>query len=291
MLYKEPKDLRRIAFKATAHFRALQRPRTGQTHNAGLMEAHQRLLRMVLGTKQDIVRWLIKEAEGREWKASTLNRWQAAFSLIFRVGVENERVEKNPAAGIRRKTENNARVRFLSESEEMKLREVIGKRLPGFLPQLDLSLHTGMRAGEQFSLKWSQVDLQRRILTLPKTKNGNVRYIPLNAVALGALEAMSKAGASFEEGTGLVFPSKRRDGEGLRGARGWFGSALSEAGVGGYTWHCNRHTFASRLVMAGVDIRTVGELLGHKSLSMTMRYSHLAPAHNRAAVDRLVAAA
>jgi site-specific recombinase XerD len=84
-----------------------------------------------------------------------------------------------------------------------------------------------------------------------------------------------------------VFPSARQE-EGLRSARGWFVSALRDAKVDDYTWHCNRHTFASRLVMAGVDIRTVGELLGHRSLQMTMRYAHLAPAHNAAAVDRLV---
>jgi len=78
--------------------------------------------------------------------------------------------------------------------------------------------------------------------------------------------------------------------EGSRTAerKDWFGSALADAGIKDYTGHCNRHTFAGRLVMAGVDLRTVGELLGHKSLSMTMRYSHLAPAHNAAAVDRLV---
>ncbi len=153
-----------------------------------------------------------------------------------------------------------------------------------FPPQLDISLHTGMRAAEQFGLEWSQVDFERRILTLHKTKNGTTRHIPLNATALAALAALRKGDDP------RVFPSARNEDEGLRGARGWFNSALEDAGVRDYTWHCNRHTFASRLVMAGVDIRTVGELLGHKSLSMTMRYSHLAPAHNAAAVDRLVAA-
>ena len=64
--------------------------------------------------------------------------------------------------------------------------------------------------------------------------------------------------------------------------------ALAEAKIKVYSWHCNRHTFASRLVMAGVDLRTVAELMGHSSVQMTMRYAHLAPQHNRAAVDRLV---
>jgi hypothetical protein len=74
----------------------------------------------------------------------------------------------------------------------------------------------------------------------------------------------------------------------LQGSRGWFPTALEEAKIEGYSWHCNRHTFASRLVMAGVDLRTVAELLGHRTLQMVMRYSHLAPEHQASAVDRLV---
>jgi site-specific recombinase XerD len=235
-------------------------------------------------TKQDIVRWLTEQGKKRKWAASTQNRWQAAFSLIFRVGIDNEKIERNPASGIRRKTENNARNRFLSDEEEASLRKVILARFPAMIQQLDLSLHTGMRAGEQFGLLWPQIDFEHKILTLPKTKNGRVRYIPLNAVALSALAVLNRTG----DKTGPVFPSSRNFGNALQGARGWFRSALRDAKIDDYTWHCNRHTFASRLVMIGVDIRTVGELLGHRSLSMTMRYSHLAPAHNAAAVDRLV---
>lgn len=69
-------------------------------------------------------------------------------------------------------------------------------------------------------------------------------------------------------------------------------NAASRTGVGltDYMWHCNRHTFASRLVMAGVDLRTVGELLGRQTAQMTLRYAHLAPSHTANAVDRLVTA-
>lgn len=215
---------------------------------------------------------------------STRNRWQAALSLIFRVGIDNERIDRNPAAQIRRKTEDNTKVRFLSDKEEADLRRVILKRCPARMSTLDVALNTGMRAGEQFSLKWSQVDLERRIITLPKTKNETTRHIPINSVAVSAFVDLRTSSDGNED----VFPSRRKDGAALVSARGCFKPALKEAGIKGFTWHCNRHTFASRLVMAGVDIRTVGELLGHKSLAMTMRYAHLAPAHNASAVDRLV---
>jgi integrase len=235
-------------------------------------------------SKQDIVRWLTQQTQMRDWSASTRNRWQAAFSLVFRVGIDNERIERNPAAQIRRKTENNVRVRFLSDKEEADLRQVMLRRCPAQMPTLDIALNTGMRAGEQFSLKWSQVDLERRIITLPKTKNGTVRHIPINSVVASAFADLRAKHRGGED----IFPSRRKDGAALVSARGWFKPALKDSGIKGFTWHCLRHTFASRLVMAGVDIRTVGELLGHKTLSMTMRYAYLAPAHNAAAVDRLV---
>jgi site-specific recombinase XerD len=86
-----------------------------------------------------------------------------------------------------------------------------------------------------------------------------------------------------------VFPSVRT-GEPLQGSRGWFPSALEKAKIEGYTWHCNRHTFASKLVIVGVDLRTVAELLGHRTLQMVVRYSYLAPEHQASAVDQLLAA-
>jgi site-specific recombinase XerD len=81
-----------------------------------------------------------------------------------------------------------------------------------------------------------------------------------------------------------------QDGKGpLRGNRHWFEDAVHQAGIRDFTWHDLRHTFASRLIMSGVDLRTVKELMGHKSIDMTCRYAHLAPAHEQAAVERLVA--
>lgn len=136
--------------------------------------------------KNDIVGWLAEQAEARDWAASSRNRWQATFSLIFRVGIDNEKIERNPAARIRRKTEGGGRVRFLSDEEEVHLRATIGRRFKEFLPHFLLSIHTGMRMSEQYGLQWGQVDLERRQIHLLKTKNGDPRTIPLNSVALSA---------------------------------------------------------------------------------------------------------
>ncbi len=237
-------------------------------------------------TKKEIVAWLETKAAERKWSPATRNRWQAGFSLVYRVGIDNELITKNPAAKIRRKTENNGRVRFLSDEEEARLVKAIRTRFPEFLPHLMLSLHSGMRMSEQYSLTWGQVDFQMRLLYLPKTKNGDARSIPLNDIALHALHQLKKQG----RGSKVVFPSARAPEEGgaLQGSRGWFPVALEEAKLEQYSWHCNRHTFASRLVMAGVDLRTVASLLGHRTLQMVMRYSHLAPQHQADAVARLV---
>ena len=235
-------------------------------------------------TKQDIIRWLATEGEERDWKPATRNRWQAAFSLIFRVGLDNEKITVNPAARIKRRTENNGRIRYLTPAEETTLRAAIVK--PHQLAAFDISLHTGMRRSEQFGLTWSQVDLDRRMVFLPKTKSGKPRHIPLNAVAVAAFERLKVKG---QVKTSPVFPNS--DGEPVSGPRGWFEDAVTRAKLPDYTWHCNRHTFISRLVMAGVDIRTVAELAGHATIQMTMRYAHLAPSHTASAVDRLVSVA
>ena len=235
----------------------------------------------------DVLSWLNDRTAERKWSPATRNRWQSTFSLVFRVGLDNEKIERNPAARIRKRTEGGGRIRFLSAPEEKRLRSAIERRFAEFLPHFLLSIHTGMRMSEQYGLRWNQVDFERRQLHLIRTKNGDSRTIPLNAIALAALRELQNG--KGQPGMDPVFPSVRTR-DSLQGSRGWFSTALDEAKVLDYTWHCNRHTFASRLVMAGVDLRTVAELLGHRTLQMVMRYAHLAPEHQALAVDRLVPA-
>ncbi len=233
-------------------------------------------------SKQDIQTWLLEQTAEREWSPATRNRYQAAFSLVFRVAVDNEKLTINPASRIKRKAEHNDRIRFLSPREEAKLVKLITEEWPHYLPAVMISLHTGMRASEQFGLQWADVSLTRKSITLSHTKAGRTRHVPLNSVALAAFKRIKPTGTA----SGPVF--LYADGNPLHSIRGWFEPAVEKAELRDYTWHCNRHTFASRLVMAGVDLRTVAQLMGHSTIQMTMRYSHLAPEHTQTAVERLV---
>ena len=236
-------------------------------------------------TKQEIIRWLTLAKEERNWGSeATRNRWQAAFSLAYTVGLDNEKVEKNPASRIRRKAEDNGRTRFLDQHEERAIRKVLRERFPQHVAAFDVSIHTGARASEQFGLRWERVDFKQKIVKLPNKRQeaGKWRFVPLNAVALSALKELKARTLKSP----WVFLNK--NGEKLRGSRDWFEPTVEAAGVKEYTWHCNRHTFASRLVMAGVDLRTVAQLMGHRTIQMTMRYAHLAPDHQQNAVERLV---
>ncbi|MFY9583375.1 MAG: site-specific integrase, partial [Candidatus Acidiferrales bacterium] len=181
----------------------------------------------------------------------------------------------NPIRQVPRRKENNARVRFLDEAEEARLRAKIRESYAEREPEFDLALHTGMRRSEQYGLRWENVNLRLGIITIPCSKHGERRYEPVNSQARAALESLRQQ----RDGSERLIPR----GHGRR----WFERAVREAGIVDFHWHDLRHTFASRLVMAGVDLRTVQELLGHKTITMTVRYSHLAPAHLQEAVDRL----
>jgi integrase len=198
------------------------------------------------------------------------------LKLTFRLAEKAKEIKFNPARLVRQQKENNARLRWLSDSEEVALRAVIHRDYPEHMLEFEIGLHTGMRRSEQYGMEWHFVDFKNRLITIPKAKDGDVRYVRMNSRVAAIVSALRDASV----GTGRVFA--------LQSPHYWFEPAVKAAGLNDFTWHCLRHTFASRLVMAGVDIRTVQELMGHKSITMTMRYSHLAPGHQQAAVEMLV---
>jgi site-specific recombinase XerD len=232
-------------------------------------------------TPQDIERKMTEAGEENDWAPATINRLRALISLMYRLGIESGKVSSNPARLVKHRQENNARIRFLSPEEEVRLRAAIEAMRPEHLPELDFALNTGLRLSEMYGLTWENVNLSRCVLTIPRSKNGEIRHVPLNSTALAALQSLK----AQSDGSGPVF--RNAEGGRLTGPRYWFEPAIKAARIRTFSWHCLRHTFASRLVMAGVDIHTVQELMGHKCIAMTVRYAHIAPTHQLAAVERL----
>lgn len=233
-------------------------------------------------TPQDIERRL-SELDQAGLKPATLNRYRALLSLTYSIAMRNGKVSANPARLVRLRKENNARVRFLTTEEETALRSKILETYRYGEAEFDLALNTGMRRGEQYRLRWQDVNLKTGIITIPRSKHGEKRHIPVNSAARAALETL------WLRRTAPGYVCAGTEAERGRDWRRWFEEAIKKAEIANFRWHDLRHTFASRLVMAGVDLRSVQELLGHKTIAMTVRYSHLAPTHLQEAVERLTA--
>ena len=236
-------------------------------------------------TAQEIDRALVRLSEKRGWKPASFNRHKAFLSLAWRLEVETGIVQSNPVRLVHRCREDNGRIRWLSADEETKLRAVIESDYPDHMLAFDLALHTGMRKSEQYGLHWNCIDLEHRQITIPRSKHGCIRYIPLDNAAMSALLALRSRG----KGTGPVMASGEPGhghlaGHALTTLKEWLMAACRKAGIADFTWHCLRHTFASRLIMAGVSLRTAQELMGHKMIAMTCRYAHLSPQHQLDAV-------
>jgi site-specific recombinase XerD len=151
-----------------------------------------------------------------------------------------------------------------------------------------VSLKTGLRRGELFALEWGDVDFDSGLIRVRDSKNGQARHIPMGAKVRHALRTQKQRGRRLIDGkmSPFVFPAS--NGGPRKTIRNGLEESLKRAGVNRHIRpHDLRHTFASHLVMKGVDLRTVAELMGHRDIRVTMRYAHLAPDHLRAAVSVL----
>jgi site-specific recombinase XerD len=207
---------------------------------------------------------------------STINRYRSFVSSCFAFAVKTNRATANPCARVARWKENESRIRWLRPEEETRVRKAFVADQHEW--EFDLAVYTGMRRGEQFGLKWADVDVEHNVATV-RGKTGR-RHVQLNDEAKGALEKLRAMSGEKE----FVCPDANAGAK--RDTRHWLHDALVEADVKNFRWHDLRHTFASRLVMAGADIRTVQELLGHASIVMTMKYSHLSSEHRQRAVSK-----
>ena len=188
---------------------------------------------------------------------------------------------------IRLEREPEGRLRFLAEDEATRLlaacrnRSAKGGHNPHLAAIVTIALHTGMRKGEIMGLEWERVDSARGVILLERTKSGKRREVPMNRAVYEALTSLSRP----EDGAGPVF---RTAGGGAWGSiRTAFERACRTAKLVDFHFHDLRHTFASWLVMRGRPLKEVQELLGHKTITMTMRYAHLSPDRLREAVAAL----
>ena len=258
----------------------------------------------------------IKSARLRKGrKPATVNRDLDRIRGVLSRAVDWHFLPEHPLRSVKRaKGGDDSRVRYLTTDEGRALRTALAAReaqrrksresgnawceqrggegrpmwpADGFtdylMPMVLVALNTGMRRGELFSLDWQSVNLERAMVTVTagNAKSRKARHIPLNAESHDVLTRWGKQRGR----KGLVFPSP--EGGRLTNINKSWDGIVTDAELSDFRFHDLRHDFASKLVMAGVDLNTVRELLGHADIAMTLRYAHLAPDKLADAVARI----
>jgi len=264
-----------------AYYRTNRRPGSVRRH-----QISWRVMQPMLGSKRlaEIAPFDLERYRRQRKQAGvsdvTINRELAFLRHLYTMAITWGKASENPVKKIRFARENNGRIRMLSPEEEARLLVHCGPQLK---PLVMTALHTGFRSSELLSLTWEDVDFRRQTITVQAAyaKNGESRSVPMNEVLTATLQTVRMSTAT----DGPVF--RTRTGEPYRSFRTAFTHAVRQASRVDFTFHDLRHTFASRLVMSGVDLPTVQELMGHKDISMILRYTHLSSDHKQRAVRAL----
>lgn len=208
---------------------------------------------------------------------ASVNRELACLKHMYTKAIEWGYVKLNPAKVVKRLKEPPGRLRYLNPGEAGCLLSVCSGHIK---PIVVTALNTGMRKSEILSLRWLQVDLKNRKITVINAKNNESRVIPINQTLYQELLTLS-------ENPKGEYVFSERNGRPFKDIKTAFLSALTKAGIKDFRFHDLRHTFGSHLVMQGVDLKTVQQVMGHKDIKMTMRYSHLSPEYVQEAMERL----
>jgi integrase len=220
---------------------------------------------------------------------ATINRYLATLSHALSFAVKERRlIDRNPVADITRKKEPRGRTRFLSDDERTSLLEACARSDWTPLHALVLvAITTGARRGELLALKWSDVDLKAGRALVRETKNGEQRTLPLAGRALEALRELRLKGGAR---TSFVFPAPNGRDEAAEHIDHIWYQALEAAGIGNFRFHDLRHTTASLLAAQGASLLEIADVLGHKTLAMVKRYSHLVVDHKAKVIEKMIAA-
>lgn len=232
------------------------------------------------------------DKDGKVRAPATVVRYLACLSHVFTVAIGDwEWADVNPVRGIRKPREPRGRDRYLSEEERERLFKACqASTSPDLLAIVTLALCSGMRRGEIAALEWNDIDLQRKIVNMRMTKNGSRRSVPLCSPAFELMLERSKV---RRLDTALVFPSDKsvrtKTGVALvrpRDITKPWETARVRAGLLDFRFHDLRHSAASYLAMSGASTLEIAAVLGHRTLQMTQRYSHLSVEHLRIVMQR-----
>ena len=221
---------------------------------------------------------------------STTNRYLASLSAALSfAATELDWIDKNPVLKLKKLREPRGRTRLLSDSERKRLLQA-STSLPKY-PEMQviilIALTTGMRRGEILNLRWSDCDFKLRRLIIRDSKNSESRSVPLADVTLNSLHKWENVRPL--DASALIFPShvSTNPSHLLEIDHAWQ-LIRAKAGLVDFRFHDLRHTAASYLAMSGAGLREIGDILGHKSIAMTKRYSHLTEDHKHRTVSRMV---
>lgn len=227
----------------------------------------------------DINPWNIEQYKSKRknigLKPSTINRELSILKRIFSLGVIWNKVKKNPVVGVNFFTIPPKRPIVVEEKEFLKLYNAAPEHLK---PILYVAYDTGMRKGEILKLKWDDLDLVNKFIVVRDSKNSESRKIPISNKLINML-------LTLKENNKGEYLFCYNDNKPIKDIKRSFNTALRNSGIQKCTFHDLRHSFASRATMAGIDPFTVQELMGHKSVEMTKRYSHPTPKHKKEAIN------
>jgi len=211
-----------------------------------------------------------------EVSPATVNREISFLKTMFNKALEWGRLELSPLKNVKKFKEDNGRERILTNEETKRLVEAANDHLK---PILIIALNTGMRRGEILSLKWENIKLSKRCIYIEDSKAGKSRSIPMNGLVI---EAMSIIPQNSE----YVFYNPITKGP-IQDVKTAFKSVCKNVKIKGLRFHDLRHTFATNLIISGVDLVTVSKILGHSSIQMTMRYVNPNSETMKQAVNKL----
>jgi len=238
-------------------------------------------------TPGDIERWrAMQYAPEKAPKPATINRHLSFLRLVYRLAINDGRCARTPFLSLKLERENNQRIRFLTDEEEQRLCATLNER--DWL-MVGVAAYTGMRQGEQFPMKWSQVDFENKVLTIPRSKHGESRVVYLTETVLTYFQRMLVLSGN----SAYVFHSENAETpvDASNFSARVFRPALETAKIENFRWHDLRHTYGSRLAMAGATETQIASLMGHKSTAMAQRYIHLSEGHLHDTVVKLDAVA